>query len=222
MAHTYEYPRPALTADCVIFGVDLEAAELRVLLIERAHDPFAGRWAIPGGFVDPGESVGTAAEREVEEETGLTGIVPEQLHTFSEPGRDPREHVVSVAHFALVDLTRVKPVAGSDARRAEWFDVKRLPRLAFDHAAILKLAIRTVRELAERAPVRILDAAPGSFTLRELRQVASVLLDRDLNPSGFRRRWLASGLLREQTDRGARGATRYRVDQRLRRRLLKA
>src|SRR5690348_6890088 len=102
MRATYEYPRPALTVDCVVFGLDEE--DLKVLLIRRGVEPFKGRWALPGGFVHVDESVDDAARRELREEAGIERVYLEQLYTFGELGRDPRERVVSVAYYGLVKL----------------------------------------------------------------------------------------------------------------------
>src|SRR5688572_3150018 len=102
MPHTYQYPRAALTVDCVVFGFD--DGELKVLLIERGLEPFKGRWALPGGFVRVEETIDEAARRELEEEAGLKNVFLEQLFTFRALDRDPRERVVSVAHYALVKL----------------------------------------------------------------------------------------------------------------------
>src|SRR5690349_11201706 len=102
MAHTYEYPRPALTVDCVVFGLD--EGELKVLLIQRELPPFQGDWALPGGFVRMDESLEEAARRELREETGLSDVYLEQLYTFGDINRDPRGRVVSVAYYALVNL----------------------------------------------------------------------------------------------------------------------
>lgn len=127
-----DYPRPSLAADMVIFTVveapetnyrKLPEKELRVLLIKRGGHPFLGQWALPGGFVRPNETVGTAARRELEEETGVASGYLEQLYTFSEPGRDPRTWVVSCAHMALVDSTGLRLQAGDDAADTAWFRV---------------------------------------------------------------------------------------------------
>jgi 8-oxo-dGTP diphosphatase len=144
MAHTYDYPRPALTVDCLIFGQDANKPT-KVLLIQRAHEPFQGKWAIPGGFIDANETALQAANRELEEETNLKGIDMQQLHTFTAPNRDPRGWVVSIAHYALVDINACKPVAGDDARNATWFALDELPEMAFDHDEILKMAIAEVK-----------------------------------------------------------------------------
>src|SRR5579862_3912481 len=122
---TYEYPRPALTVDCVVFGFD--EGDLKVLLIQRGLAPFKGKWALPGGFVEMSETTETAARRELREETGLTDIFLEQLYTFSAVNRDPRERVVSVAYFALVALVQHTLSASSDASTAAWFSVSELP-----------------------------------------------------------------------------------------------
>jgi len=132
MAFTYEYARPAVTVDCVVFGLDEE--DLKVLLIQRGLEPFKGHWALPGGFSVVGESLEAAARRELEEETGLKNVFLEQLYTFSDPGRDPREHVITVAYYALVNLSDHKVHASTDASKAAWFCIDDVPKLAFDHA----------------------------------------------------------------------------------------
>src|SRR3989441_13059074 len=134
MPHTYQYPRAALTVDCVVFGFD--EGELKILLIERGLQPFKGRWALPGGFVRVEETLDEAARRELAEEAGLTNIFLEQLYTFGEVDRDPRERVVSVAYYALVKLSEHQAKAATDAANARWFPVSNMPKLAFDHADI--------------------------------------------------------------------------------------
>ena len=142
---TYPYPRPSLTVDVAL--VTREKSR-RVLLIQRKADPFKGKWALPGGFVDENERLIDAARRELVEETGVEHADLEQLHTFGDPGRDPRGWTVSVAFLALVSLDHMKPVAGDDAAAVDWFPLKKLPPLAFDHADILA---RVIHRLADRA-----------------------------------------------------------------------
>src|SRR5262245_6742135 len=113
MSYTYEYARPALTVDCVVFGFD--EGELKLLLIRRALAPFKGRWALPGGFVRVAETVDNAARRELAEETGLKDVFLEQLYTFGALDRDPRERIVSVAYYALVRLADFETKAATDA-----------------------------------------------------------------------------------------------------------
>src|SRR5262245_27739664 len=139
MPHTYQYPRAALTVDCVVFGFD--EGDLKVLLIERGLEPFKGRWALPGGFVRVDETVDDAARRELEEEAGLRNVFLEQLYTFGAVDRDPRERVVSVAYFALVKLAGFTTRAATDAADVRWFPISKIPKLAFDHGGIFATAL---------------------------------------------------------------------------------
>ncbi len=140
MAYTYEFERPNLAVDCVVFGLDEE--DLKILLIQRDLPPFKGKWAVPGGFVHIAESLEEAAKRELEEETGVEDVFLEQLYTFGDVKRDPRERVVSVAYYALVNLRDHEIRAATDARNAAWFSVDDLPPLAFDHNRIVDVALR--------------------------------------------------------------------------------
>ena len=142
---SYPYPRPSLTVDIVLVTVEPHP---RVLLIQRKAEPFAGRWALPGGFVDQDERLIDAARRELKEETGLDQSDLEQLHTFGDPGRDPRGWTVSVAYLARVRPDELKPIAGDDAADVGWFPLHSPPPLAFDHAEILT---RVGHRLADRA-----------------------------------------------------------------------
>ena len=142
MSYTYKYARPALTTDCVVFTRD--SGLLKVLLVRRKYEPFKGKWALPGGFMNTGKTLEQCVLRELEEETGLTNINPRQLHAFSSPDRDPREHVVSVVFYAMAGPSSRKTRAGDDAAEAEWFDINNVPPLAFDHANILLMARKQV------------------------------------------------------------------------------
>jgi 8-oxo-dGTP diphosphatase len=142
---TYPYPRPSLTVDVVLVTRD---AAPWVLLIRRKADPFAGKWALPGGFVDDNERLIDAARRELKEETGVEQADLEQLHTFGDPGRDPRGWTVSVVYLALVSPDQLSATAGDDAAEVGWFPLGEPPPLAFDHANILA---RVRHRLADRA-----------------------------------------------------------------------
>jgi len=142
MSHYYKYARPAVTVDCVIFGKS--SAGMYVLLIQRKNPPYQDYWALPGGFLDPGESPLTAAARELEEETGLTNIPLTQFHTFGAPDRDPREHVIAIAHYGIVDIADHTPQAADDAADVMWISIDKLPRLAFDHNEVILHALAKV------------------------------------------------------------------------------
>jgi len=196
MPYTYDYPRPALTVDCVVFGLD-ESQQLKVLLIQRSNEPFAGYWALPGGFVDMDESLETAALRELEEETGVRDLFIEQLYTFGAPGRDPRGRVVSVAYYALVNLSEHPVQAASDARAAKWFVLGQLPKLAFDHQDILRAAEKRLQAKVRYQPIGF-ELLPEVFTLTQLQQLYETVLGLDkLNKRNFRTRILKMGVLEE-------------------------
>jgi len=143
MNYSYAYPRPALTVDAVIFKHKGNTCEL--LLIQRKNEPFKGKWALPGGFVDMDETVEEAVERELLEETGLSGIELHQMHTFSAINRDPRGRTVSVVFWGIVENNAV-PVSGDDAADANWFQIDKLPGLAFDHDEVTKMAIKKIKD----------------------------------------------------------------------------
>ena len=192
MPHTYEYPRAALTVDCVVFGFD--EGELKVLLIERGQEPFKGRWALPGGFVRVEETVDDAARRELVEETGLKNVFLEQLYTFGTVNRDPRERVVSVAYYALVKLSDHRARAATDAANAEWFPVSKVPALAFDHAGILATALARLKGKVRYEPIGF-ELLPPKFTLSQLQHLYEAVLETDLDKRNFRKKVLGFGLL---------------------------
>ncbi len=215
MGFAYKYARPALTADCAVFGLDDE--DLKVLLIQRGLEPFEGMWALPGGFATVGESLESTARRELLEETGLKNVFLEQLYTFSEPKRDPREHVVTVAYYALVNLSEHKVQASTDARNAAWFAMDDIPKLAFDHEKILKTAYERLKGKIRYQPVGF-ELLPDKFTLRQLQQMYEKILDRKLDKRNFRKKILNMGIIEEldeiETDVSHRAAQLYQFDKR--------
>ena len=211
MPFGYEFARPALTVDCVIFGLDEEG--LKVLLIKRGLEPFRGRWALPGGFVRTNETVDAAARRELQEETGLQRVFLEQLYTFGEIERDPRERVVTVAYYALVNLRDHQLKAATDAENAAWFDAGDLPRLAFDHHAIVKVALARLKSKVRYCPIGF-ELLPRKFTLSQLQRLYETILERPLDKRNFRKKVLQLGVLEEldevEQDVAHRAARLYR------------
>jgi 8-oxo-dGTP diphosphatase len=203
--------------DCVIFGLDAQQ-KVNVLLIQRKNDPFAGQWAMPGGFVDMDEDLETAALRELEEETGVHDLFIEQLFTFGAPDRDPRGRVISVAYYALVNLEHHPIEAASDARRVQWFPVNDVPELAFDHAHIFRVALERLRAKVRYQPIGF-ELLPPTFTLTQLQNLYENILgiESGLNKRNFRTRILKMGVLQEvgvQEGVAHRPARLYRFDRR--------
>ena len=192
MPHTYQYPRAALTVDCVVFGFD--EGELKVLLIERALEPFKGKWALPGGFVRVDETVDEAARRELAEEAGLKNVFLEQLYTFGAVDRDSRERVVSVAHYALVKLAAHDTKAATDAADARWFPVSKVPKLAFDHSEILATGLTRLKGKVRYQPIGF-ELLPPKFTLSQLQHLYEAVLETELDKRNFRKKVLSFGLL---------------------------
>ncbi len=213
--YTYEYPRPSVTVDIVVYGYD-GGRQLKLLLIERGSDPFKGNWALPGGFVDMEETLESAAFRELEEETGVKDLFLEQLFTFGAPGRDPRGRVISVAYFALVNLQDHPAVAASDATRAEWFPLDDLPELAFDHSEIIKTANGRLSNKVRYQPIGF-ELLPAEFTLGQLQQLYETVLNVEaFNKRNFRTRILRTGILEEvgrQQNVAHRPAVLYRFNE---------
>jgi 8-oxo-dGTP diphosphatase len=215
MPHSYQFARPAVTVDVVVFALDEE--DLKVMLIQRDIEPFAGQWALPGGFVRVDESLMDAARRELQEETGLKDIFLEQLYTFGDLDRDPRERVVTVAYYALVNLDGHHVLASTDARNAAWFSMSDLPKLAFDHELILKTAHERLRGKVRYQPIGF-ELLPEKFTLRQLQHLYEAILDRELDKRNFRKKVLAMEIVQEtkdiEKDVAHRAARLFRFDKR--------
>jgi 8-oxo-dGTP diphosphatase len=191
-SHVYDYPRPAVSTDCVIFGFDKE--ELKVLLIERGIDPYQGCWALPGGFLDMNEDAETCARRKLKEETALENLYMEQLYTFSSVDRDPRYRVVSIAYCALVKLSDYQVKIGTNTNKAQWFPLTKIPELAFDHADILETAQQRLKGKIKYQPIGF-ELLPEKFTLPELHQLYETVLQTSLDRRNFRKKMLSFNLL---------------------------
>lgn len=201
--YNYDYPLAANTVDMVIFTI--RRGRLRVLFVKRADPPFEGYYALPGGFIEvgdghaptesQGEDLDEAAERELEEETGLErerdDVFLEQLYTFGTPGRDPRGRVITVAYYALISpeaYHRVRP--SEETPEVEWFDVEDLPKkLAFDHAKILTMAVQRVRGKIDYDPRLAQALLAQEFTAKEFRRVHEIVKGVEYDPSNFSKRF---------------------------------
>lgn len=147
MSYIYEYPRPAVTTDIVVFRKHNQ--QIQVLLIQRLNEPYKNQWALPGGFVDSDEPLINAALRELKEETNIDAITLTQMHAFGDPGRDPRGHCISIVYWGWLPENSSTPIAGDDAKTLQWFALNNLPSLAFDHREIIDMAVeKTEKEKA--------------------------------------------------------------------------
>jgi 8-oxo-dGTP diphosphatase len=174
-----------VTVDIVIFTI--QSDELKVLLVKRGIPPFKGQLALPGGFVHEDESLDEAAMRELREETGVSDVFLEQLYSFGEPGRDPRERIITVAYYALISADRSQLAAGTDTTEAAWWPVSKLPALAFDHRKILDYALERLRNKLEYTTVGF-QLLPAKFSLTELQGVYEAILGKKLDKRNFRRK----------------------------------
>ena len=214
MSYTYEYERPGLTVDCVVFGLDEE--DLKIILIQRDRAPYKGKWALPGGFVQIDETLEEAAKRELKEETGIQNVFLEQLYTFGDLKRDPRDRIVSVAYYALVNLRDHEIKATTDARNAAWFSIDDIPSLPFDHNRIVEVALKRLRGKVRYEPIGF-ELLPEKFTLTQLQGMYEKILEQAIDKRNFRKKILGMGLLEEtdevQMDVAHRAARLYRFEE---------
>jgi 8-oxo-dGTP diphosphatase len=187
-------PTIKLAVDAVVFGY--QDSKLFVALVNRRYPPFAGEWAIPGGFVLEDESLETAVRRELEEETGIQAQYLEQLYTFGEVERDPRRRVVSVAYFGLVRPSDFEIRAASDAKEVGWFPVDELPALAFDHSEILNMALLRLRGKLSYEPIG-LNLLDEKFPFSDLERLYSTIIGKPVDRRNFRKKFLSFGILKE-------------------------
>lgn len=203
LKYCYKYPHPAVATDCVIFGFD--GLSIRVLLIKRGIEPYKGKWAFPGGFMKMDETAEQCAKRELYEETGLKDALVEQFYTFTDVNRDPRERVITVAHYALVRLSEVK--GGDDAEVAQWFAHSEVPSLAFDHDRILRMALKCLKERICFEPIGF-ELLPEVFTMTELQNLYEAILEVKFDRRNFYNKMLKLGILTEAEPRPANAARR--------------
>ena len=203
--YTYAYPRPAVTADVVVYAV-LEG-RLSVLLVRRGGEPFRGCWALPGGFVDADEPLEAAALRELLEETGLTDVWLEQLYTFGELQRDPRGRVITVAYYAAVHSDRFSPLPPVDGTISHLFSVHRLPSLAFDHPKIISYALERLKHKVNYTTI-CFQLVPERFTLSELQKAYEVILGQKLDKRNFRKKMLQLNILKSTDEKRISGPQR--------------
>ncbi|AFY38104.1 NUDIX hydrolase [[Leptolyngbya] sp. PCC 7376] len=215
MSYTYDYPKPSVTVDCVVFGLDAEH-DLKIMLIQRGVEPYKGEWALPGGFVRLEESLEEAALRELKEETGVEEIFLEQLYTFGKPGRDPRDRVITVAYYALINLADYPINAQTDADDAAWYSLENLPSLAFDHDKIVTIAKQRLQGKLRYEPIGF-ELLPKKFTLTQLQKLYEQVLGTQLDKRNFRRKILKMDLLIKldemQTGVAHRAARLYSFDE---------
>ncbi|MEN0056206.1 MAG: NUDIX domain-containing protein [Mucilaginibacter sp.] len=196
--------RLLLAVDCIVFGFDGEV--LKLLLIKRGFQPEKGNWSLMGGFVQDTESLDQAANRILKQLTGLEGVYLEQLFTFGEPTRDPIERTVSVAYFALIDIQKYQTQMSSDYQ-AEWFQLKRTPKLVFDHQEMLEQARKRIRYKAAMHPI-LFELLPTKFTIPQLQNLYECVFNTTIDKRNFSKRVLATGLLIKLADKDKAGSKR--------------
>ncbi len=204
--------RILVAVDCIIFGFD--GQELKLLLVKRHIEPEKGNWSLMGGFVEPGESFECAATRVLKKLTGLENVYMEQLSAFGDPERDPIERTVSVAYFSLIDINKyIQQI--SHEYDAEWFPIKKLPEVIFDHSNMIEMAKEKLRYKAAFHPI-LFELLPEKFTLPQLQSLYEGIYDAALDKRNFSRKILSTTLLVKQKDKeketSKRGAFYYKLD----------
>jgi len=195
-----------VSVDAVVFGYDQEQG-VSVLLIKRKHEPFQKMWALPGGLVLNDETLDKAVVRELREEAGIDVTYLEQLYSFGSPERDPRNYVVSVSYFALVRPNDFKLTAQTDAEDVGWFNIKKQPRLAFDHRKIIDLAIKRLRDKITYEPIGF-ELLDKEFAFSDLEKLYQTLLDHQIDRRNFKKKILSLGILEELDETIQRGSGR--------------
>ena len=206
--------RMLVAVDCIIFGFD--GMDLKLLLIQRGFEPEKGRWSLMGGFVQPEESFENSAQRVLKQLTGLDDVYLEQLYAFGDPHRDPLERTASIAYFSLIDIHKYEKQISHDFH-AEWFPLKKIPSLIFDHKQMIQMAKEKLRYKAAFHPV-LFELLPEKFTLPQLQNLYEGVYESLMDKRNFSRKVLSTGLLIKQNykdkETSKRGAFYYKLDKR--------
>ncbi|MES2266879.1 MAG: NUDIX domain-containing protein [Bacteroidota bacterium] len=212
----HEYPgqqRILVAVDCIIFGFD--GWNIKLLLVERDLDPEKGKWSLMGGFIKPSESPEDAANRVLEQRTGLKNVYMEQFQVFGKPDRDPVERTLSIAYFALIDIQKYEKQL-TNANHPEWFLLDEMPDLFFDHAEMVKLAKKQLRYKAALHPI-LFQLLPERFTIPQLQALYEGVYQTEFDDRNFSRKLLSTGLLVKLAEKdkqsSKKGAFYYRLDQ---------
>lgn len=206
--------RLLVAVDCIIFGFD--GQDLKLLLIKRGFEPEKGRWSLMGGFVQPDESFENAAQRVLKQLTGLDNVYLEQLYAFGDPHRDPLERTASIAYFSLIDIAKYEKQINHEYH-AEWFSLKKIPSLIFDHKQMIDMAKEKLRYKAAFHPV-LFELLPEKFTLPQLQNLYEGVYESLMDKRNFSRKVLSTGLLLKQNHKekesSKKGAFYYKLDKR--------
>lgn len=184
-----------VSVDAIVFGYDQEKG-ISLLLIKRKYEPFQKFWALPGGLVLNGESLEDAVKRELKEEAGIDVNYLEQLYSFGKPNRDPRNRVISIAYFGLIRPGDYQLLAQTDAEDAAWFNIKKLPKLAFDHKTIIETAVNRLQSKISYEPIGF-ELLDERFPFSDLEKLYSALLDREIDRRNFKKKIMSLGFLEE-------------------------
>lgn len=191
----HKYEKPSVTADIVIYTI--QDNDLKVLLVKRGIEPFKDKWAIPGGFVRINESLEDAAKRELEEETGVKDVYLEQLYSFGDPKRDPRGRVITVAYMALVNSEKIKLKAATDVSEVQWFSIKKIPTLAFDHKKILDYSLKRLKWKFEYTTVAF-SLLPKKFTISQIQKIYEIVFSKNFDKRNFAKKLVSLNILKEE------------------------
>lgn len=187
-----------IATDIVIFTID--EGELKVLMIKMKKDPFKGMWAVPGGLVRVNESVDDSAKKHLKNKTGVDNVYLEQLYTFGEVDRDPLGRVVSVAYFALIPNNSIALKTTEEYEKVDWFSIKKLPKLAYDHHKIVKMAVERLKAKLEYSNI-VYGLLPKEFTLTELQKMYELILEKELDKRNFRKKILSLNIIKNTNKR---------------------